>query len=284
MYAVPISSSIYRSLTVALFCLLGTSQFACSQSSTANTLNVLFVGNSYIYFNNLPDILEAIAESKRGVPIFADHHTHGGHMLYEHFEDGHLEQYLHDVFPTARKWDYVVLQEQSTLGVGFRQADLGMLGDPADEFLDGVNKLHGLISEREFDMMLFMTWAKQPFPDQTSVLASAYDKIGDDFDMPVAPVGLAFARVKDERPDIELYLDDGSHPAPAGSYLAACVFYAQLTGDSPVGASGLVQGTAWDRGDIILSGELTTLVDLDAETAKYLQQVAWDIVAERDGK
>ena len=52
----------------------------------------------------------------------------------------------------------------------------------------------------------------------------------------VAPVGKAFQTVGDR---VDLHADEGDakphHPSPAGTYLAACVFYKVVTGDSPVG-------------------------------------------------
>lgn len=52
----------------------------------------------------------------------------------------------------------------------------------------------------------------------------------------VAPVGLAFARSRIERPDLVLYSSDG-HPTSQGSYLAACVLYGVIFGESPLGNS-----------------------------------------------
>jgi hypothetical protein len=48
-----------------------------------------------------------------------------------------------------------------------------------------------------------------------------------------APVGPAFARALAQRPDLKLYRKDRVHPTRAGAYLAACVFYAALLGESP---------------------------------------------------
>ncbi|MFQ5694805.1 MAG: hypothetical protein ACE5HB_02350 [Terriglobia bacterium] len=50
---------------------------------------------------------------------------------------------------------------------------------------------------------------------------------------------------------------DGSHPNQVGSYLAACVFWAILTGESPVGLPSL---------------------DLNPADARSLQEVAHDLV------
>jgi len=51
----------------------------------------------------------------------------------------------------------------------------------------------------------------------------------------VVPVGLAFELSRRDNPAIDLYWDDHKHPSLAGTYLAACVFYAALYGRSPEG-------------------------------------------------
>ena len=72
------------------------------------------------------------------------------------------------------------------------------------------------------------------------------------------PVGVAWSRVRAERPDIELYVRDGSHPSYAGSYLAAAVICAALTGESfgATSSDGL----------------------LDSDTAAYLRRIAAETV------
>ena len=74
----------------------------------------------------------------------------------------------------------------------------------------------------------------------------------------VIPAGLAFARVRKLQPELNLYAPDKRHPSPAGTYLAACVTLGALTGRSPVGN--------------------TYTMGLDPETARFLQQAAWDTV------
>ena len=65
--------------------------------------------------------------------------------------------------------------------------------------------------------------------------------------MVVAPAGLAFDYIFDQLTQDgedplreeslfwQLYSGDGSHPAPPGTYLVACVLFATITGESPVG-------------------------------------------------
>ena len=56
-----------------------------------------------------------------------------------------------------------------------------------------------------------------------------------------------------------LYSADGSHPSTSGSYLSACVLFAALTGDSPVG--------------------LTDNTTMDATLRLTLQQAAAEVVS-----
>ena len=45
-----------------------------------------------------------------------------------------------------------------------------------------------------------------------------------------APVGLAWMRVRSEKPEYELYMPDGSHPSEAGTLLAANVIFSVIYG------------------------------------------------------
>ena len=89
-------------------------------------------------------------------------------------------------------------------------------------------------------------------------MAEAYTRVGNENDALVIPAGLAFARVVEQRPDINLYLPDKRHPTLAGTYLAAATTYAALFKRSPVGL-GYTAG-------------------LDPEVARFLQTVAWETV------
>ena len=78
------------------------------------------------------------------------------------------------------------------------------------------------------------------------------------------PAGLAFARARAKQPELVLHAADKRHPSAAGTYLVSCVVFAALTGKSPVGNS--------------------YLAGIDAPTAKFLQEVAWETVQDYYGK
>lgn len=76
--------------------------------------------------------------------------------------------------------------------------------------------------------------------------------------MTLVPVGMVWERFLRDHDQPVLHDSDGTHPALAGSYLAACVFLIALLQEDPVGLDAPVKG-------------------LDADTAALLRQAAWDI-------
>lgn len=112
--------------------------------------------------------------------------------------------------------------------------------------------------------ILFMTWAYQDAPEMTAQLAEQYTIAGNANDALVIPAGLAFARSVSKNPGLNLYNPDKRHPSLAGSYLAAAVIYSSLYGKSPVG--------------------LKYTSGLDDKTVAFLQEVAWETVREYYGR
>jgi hypothetical protein len=106
--------------------------------------------------------------------------------------------------------------------------------------------------------VLFASWAFKDKPEMTEQLLAEYVKAGKANHAQVLPAGLAFANSIKVRPDLNLYVADLRHPSLAGTYLAACVVAASLFKVNPIGSS--------------------YTAGLPAETAKHLQQVAWDTV------
>ena len=207
---------------------------------------VLFVGNSFTYYNNsLHSHYRKLtfasglftAENSR-----ARSKTISGGRLPEH--EGGFEHVL-----GTDDWDVVVLQGHS----------LGPIGeDTAEPFRRTARKFARIARAQGTRPVFFMTWAYTDRPEMTAQLDEAYTGIGRELDAMVVPVGLAFASATTERPELDLRTTDARHPTTAGTYLAACTFFAALLGQSP-------EGLDYDAG-------------LGRETALYLQRVAWRTV------
>ncbi len=90
----------------------------------------------------------------------------------------------------------------------------------------------------------------------------------------MAPVGLAFQRALEERPDLDLYNDDGMHANPQGTYLTLAVLYATIFEQNPVGATYRMPADRTNRYGWMIPDDWQ-LSDSDAE---FLQRIAWETV------
>jgi hypothetical protein len=148
-------------------------------------------------------------------------------------------------------WDYVVLQEQSTLPLKNRKR----MHEYVTIFDQEIRK-HGAKT------VLYLTWARRHEWERQAELTDAYVSIARTLSAIVVPVGVAWDRVMNERPELILHDKDNSHPNLAGSYLAACVFYARLFDQSPLGLGVTEPG----------------LSAFDEDVAETLQAAAWRTV------
>lgn len=263
--------------SLALTCALvvaGVGSAACQ--APRDSIDVLLVGNSYIYFNNLPALIRGVSDALDGPVVRVVGHTRGGQTLRGHLDDGQVAELLTEG-PDDGQWEWVILQEQSTLGAPYADDEAGTLVAP-DGFHAAARELVALAREVDARPGFYMTWAKEAFPDQAPVISAAYRDIAREAAASVAPVGDAWTAALADIPDVDLFLDDGSHPHPTGSYLAALVIYATVTGRSPMGAPHELRGAPWNFAEVVESEQPTVLVSLPAALAEALQRIAADAV------
>ena len=215
-------------------------------------------GNSYTSSNSLSSLLESL-----GV-VNADAIAPGGKRLAEHWDDANTS--MHASNTTLRNpnidWDYVVLQDQSQVPGFYRNNTYWI------DSKDGAVGFGNAIEEEGSEAVLFMTWGRRNGDPTNPMLYSNFTVMQERLEQGyidyrdnmtavgstvwVAPVGLAFQHIHDDvmasginaslsgNLFYDLYTSDGSHPSLSGSYLAACVLYATMTGESPVGSNDTV--------------------------------------------
>lgn len=232
---------------------------------------VLFIGNSYTYVNNLPEMLRELAAA-RGLTLDVGMATTGGWKLSDHWttQDCDAHRLLRD-----RKWDVVVLQEQSTFGS--TQVVDGVQRVGADDQFQRYAKLwQEEIRRAGMAPAFYLTWARKGAPDDQAVLDRAYVSAARAANGLVIPVGRAWKGAREHHASIELFQPDGSHPSPAGTYLAACTFFAALFDSSPIGLPATVTGAPIDRETSRPAPNTReTLAALSASDAAALQREAW---------
>ena len=189
--------------------------------------NILFIGNSHTYVNNLPEIFKNIAKSA-GIDVNVAAVTNGGWTLERHASLDDTYGSAVDAVLKGRKFDFVVLQEQSS-----RPA-----AEP-DKFRMAVVKLLEKIKENGASPYLYCTWGHKTgsaalekygwtTESMTEKVAESFDAVGNELCIPVAHVGKAFWDVSTNCGEIELYAPDFLHASKHGSFLAALTIFAKM--------------------------------------------------------
>ena len=184
-------------------------------------MRVLMLGNSFTYYNDMPDILAAIL----GAEVVSI--TRGGAQLSAHLDEAD-ELCEQSSKALEEKWDYVILQEQSFKPVGNR-----------DGFLQSVKELCKKIHAAGAKPLFYATWAYRDgseklagtgldYDEMLQGLYDSYHTAAIENNALIADAGIAF---RDVRGIVELYAEDAFHPSPAGSVLAAATLAAAIEQD-----------------------------------------------------
>ncbi len=228
------SKGVFYGLAVGLFSLLTMKGSAQGQK---DTLRVLFVGNSYTYFENLPQVVSVLSE-QTGTFLLTGKITIGGAKLSEHWRGARGLNTREKI--RKGNYDIVVLQEWSLGTVNER--------DSAAFYLGLFSKL---AREAGAEPYFYLTWAREKIPQQQDVISRVYRETAALNRATVVPAGEAWARARSLRPEIKLYDPDGTHPSDLGTYLTACVFIATITGELPETIPG-VPAVMDSRGEEII--------------------------------
>lgn len=209
---------------------------------------VLFIGNSYTFVNDLPAMLEAVADGA-GHPVLTSMIAVGGATLADHVANPEVTTTL------AEGWDVVVVQGQSVEPIV-----------QTDVFVQGAVDLAAMVEVGTPDaaFVLYETWARRagdPVLDELGMdaaqmqeaLTAGYADAAEASMGTVAPVGQTWALALTEAPQIDLFAADGSHPSPAGTYLATCVFFRAIAGEDAVAIGTAIEGIDAPEADALES-------------------------------
>jgi len=195
-------------------------------------MNVLFVGNSYTYYNDMPLIFKKLADdNNRSMTVHSV--TKGGRRL-ESFTDksDDITVKLQDIV-SKEKFDVCFIQEQSVLPA----ADF-------DRFINGLSCVVDMVKDKADQIVLYATWGRKSGSEtltehnwttesMTKLLSDAYCKASEQFGAKVSPVGENFLKIEKTNPEINLHDEDLSHPSYKGSCLAALTHYYTVFGEFP---------------------------------------------------
>ncbi len=201
------------------------------------TIRVLFVGNSFTRRNNLHKIFKGIAKAD-GKKVKTKRLAYGGYRLKKYAsKNTRAGKEFRKLL--KKDWDYVVIQGHSAEFVTRYYK----------ESYSSLKTIIEMVRDNGAEPVLYMTWSKESGleytrrgdkltldrDEMTLAVSDAYNKLGNEFGIKVAPVGQNFLRCRDEYPEIDLFKKDRKHPKYAGSYLSACTIYETIFDKSVMG-------------------------------------------------
>jgi len=196
-------------------------------------LSALFIGNSYTYYNDLPILIDKLANTV-GDTLKHSESFPGGYTLQQHYALPATQTAL-----KAKNYDYVVLQEQSqrpaTDSTSFFKYAL---------MLDSIRNIYSPCGQT----MYYMTWGRKfgdsnncstlpevcTYEGMDSLLNLRYRMAQEKTGALISPVGAVRNYLRKNHPEIELYESDNSHPSPAGSFVSAVTFYTAMFKKDPM--------------------------------------------------
>lgn len=222
--------SLPKILTLLWGLALSVSVNAKTPVQAGETINVLWIGNSFTFYNDLPELFKNIA-AQQGVTVENTRLLKGGEKFSGHLKNkGALDTIA------MGGWDYVILQEFSSTpaySTKFVAEDIY----PYAETLDSL--IH--LSSPDAETVLYMTWGHKngnirqtpyPFDDNYTLMQdrikTTYLDLAYELNAVCAPVGMAWETVRRQYPDIQLYKPDNFHPSLAGSWLAANTIFSTI--------------------------------------------------------
>jgi hypothetical protein len=178
---------------------------------------VLFIGNSYLYTQDVAGMVQALADSA-GVQLAVETVAAPNVALVDHWNDG----------PAVREireggWEWVVLQQ------GPSSTDLNR-----DTLRLATGLFAAEIAKVNAKVALFSAWPSRPREQDFARAIESYTLAAADVNGILLPVAAAWLETWEREPTAQLYADD-LHPSIQGAYVAALVTYARLLNASPVG-------------------------------------------------
>ncbi len=221
-------------------------------------VRILIIGDSYVENHGGMDthVVGLANSNQASLPVEGKSIAEGAAPLSRHWQSGIAASAIQD-----ERWTVVVLQGDVAL------EGLDDSGEyDKDKFFEHVRLFHEEIQKNAAETILFMHW-ENPTMTIDEIAAAQYE-IASELGVKVAPVGLAFVKSIQQRPELDLYAPDKNHVNLFGEYLAAAVIYATIFNQSP-------EGFAYFPEDIYRGGRISQ------EDAEFLQRIAWETVMDK---
>ena len=171
----------------------------------ANTdYNILFIGNSLTYTNNLPELVKKEAEL-RGIVIGTKMMAGAGYAIIDHWADGEVQKQI-----ASKQFDFVILQQGPSSQAFGREV-----------LIEYGKKYRQLCKENDARLSYFMVWPSLDYYETFAGVIKNYSDAALINEAILCPVGKVWKQHFDTTNNFDYYGGDGFHPALRGSEVAA---------------------------------------------------------------
>jgi hypothetical protein len=202
---------------ILVICIFISSQSFAQEKK--DTVRVLLVGNSYIYYNNLAQMIGLITDSLN-TKIICKKSTIGAATLGQHWNSERGLKTKKII--ASNKFDIVVIQDNSMWPLEHK-----------DSLLIYGQLFCNYIRANGAKPYLYNTWAREKTPQTQSSINAVYNELAALENAVNVPVGSSFDLARKTIPTMNLFHPDGSHPSAVGTFLIALSFIKKITGTLP---------------------------------------------------
>ena len=243
----------YKCLFIVLTLIIN-QNFSFANSQIKDTLNILFVGNSYTYFYNLPIVVNEMSKHSNSTYIKTTHSLVGGSTLENHVNQERNTKTVD--YLKNNKYDFVILYHHSLATI-----DRGKFFETSKKIIELVKKYNSI-------PIFMITWAYKPSPIMQKQINKMFLDMSKKFNIKFIPSGPLFSESLKWRPDLPL-ADHGDikHPSKYAVYLNGLLFYRYFTGEKTYKKIPK-RITTTDK-----NGQKLYLLFLNEDDAKSLQQI-----------
>ena len=180
---------------------------ASDLAGSENSISILFVGNSHVFWGKVPRQLHIISRTHGVEVVYKDISSNGAHL--SHSKDKAIFELQRGIY------DYIVLQDNTRL-----------LPDGVDEFFNIIRLLCDVARENGTVPVLFNPAVADI--NRLDIYSEAYYNASVENDIILVNAGKAWEYAYQTISEISLYAWDGIHANNAGAFLTACLFAAIL--------------------------------------------------------
>jgi hypothetical protein len=211
---------LLRSLgLLALLSGAGSCGSGVTEPDPGRTLRILFIGNSLTYFNDLPGMVRALADSAGMEPTHVEMVAEPNFALEDHWTAGEAVRRIR-----RGGWRFVVMQQGPSA-----------LESSRTNLLEWVPRFDTEIRAVGATPIMYMVWPSTDRSFDFPRVSETYRLAAEAINGRLAPAGDAWLAAWGRSATLPLYGSDGFHPSIMGTYLAALTIFGAVYERSAVG-------------------------------------------------